>query len=58
MADELKDRFGIDVDLIKGRDGVFEVVHDGDLIYSKRSIGRFPEDGEVEGLLQERLAAS
>ena len=54
----MKNRFGIDVELIKGRDGVFEVTHDGDLIYSKKSTGRFPDDDEVEAIIQTRLDAS
>ncbi len=32
--------------------GVFEVVVEGDLLFSKKSLGRFPEDGEVEALVQ------
>jgi selT/selW/selH-like putative selenoprotein len=43
--------------LIKGQDGVFEVEIDGELVYSKRSTGRFPNDGEVEELLAPRLNA-
>ena len=35
------------VELIKGKDGVFEVTVDGDLVFSKRALGRFPDDGEV-----------
>jgi selT/selW/selH-like putative selenoprotein len=58
LADELKSRFGMEVELIKGRDGVFEVTHDGDLIYSKKSTGRFPDDDEVEAIIQTRLDAS
>jgi selenoprotein W-related protein len=27
--------------------GVFEVTVDGKLVFSKRSLGRFPEEGEV-----------
>ena len=54
----MRDRFGVDVELIKGRDGVFEVVHDGDLIYSKKSTGRFPDDDEVEALVQTRIESS
>jgi selT/selW/selH-like putative selenoprotein len=41
--------------LIKGQDGVFEVRVDGQLLYSKKTTGRFPEAGEVEGLLQGHL---
>ena len=33
--------------LIKGANGVFEVIVDGDLVFSKKSLGRFPDDGEV-----------
>ena len=58
MADSIKNQFGVEVDLIKGRDGAFEVVFDGDLVYSKNSTGRFPDDGEVEATLQGRLNAS
>jgi selenoprotein W-related protein len=42
-------------ELIKGKDGVFEVVVDGQLVYSKKATGRFPEPGEVEGLLSSHL---
>jgi len=30
---------------------------DGELVYSKRATGRFPDAGEVEGLLEPRLSA-
>jgi selT/selW/selH-like putative selenoprotein len=33
--------------LIKGRGGVFDVVADGKLIYSKHATGRFPEEHEI-----------
>jgi selenoprotein W-related protein len=32
--------------------GVFEVSVDGRLVFSKRSSGRFPEDGEVLELIR------
>jgi selT/selW/selH-like putative selenoprotein len=31
---------------------VFEVTVDGVLVFSKRSSGRFPDDGEVVGLIR------
>jgi len=34
-----------------GAAGDFEVTADGKPVFSKRSLGRFPEPGEVEGLL-------
>lgn len=40
-------RPGVEVKLIRGSGGQFEVVLDGTLIYSKKQVGRFPEPGEV-----------
>jgi selT/selW/selH-like putative selenoprotein len=40
------------VELISSSGGVFEVVADGRLVFSKKSLQRFPEEGEVTLLLQ------
>lgn len=53
----MKKRFDIDVELIKSSGGAFEVELDGDLIYSKKSNGRFPEHGEVEAEVKKRVVA-
>jgi len=50
----LETEFGNAVELIEGKDGVFEVVVEGDLVFSKRQIGRFPNDGEVAGIIRDR----
>ncbi|MBX2826427.1 MAG: Rdx family protein [Gammaproteobacteria bacterium] len=34
-----------------GSGGVFEIVRDGELVFSKRSLGRFPTDEEIDALL-------
>ena len=34
--------------LIKGDNGVFEITVDGRLAFSKKALGRFPTDAEVE----------
>ncbi len=47
MAAEIKRETGVDPELIKGDNGVFDVVVDGRLIYSKHETGRFPEHQEV-----------
>lgn len=47
MAAELKDRYSTDVELIPSGGGVFEVVADGDLVFSKKKLDRFPEHPEV-----------
>jgi len=44
-------RPGVDVKLIKGSGGQFEVVLDGKLVYSKKQAGRFPDPGEILGLI-------
>jgi selT/selW/selH-like putative selenoprotein len=38
--------------LIKGKNGVFDVVVDENLIFSKHEVGRFPDEEEVIKLLQ------
>jgi selT/selW/selH-like putative selenoprotein len=48
LADELRERYSdIEVELIKGSGGAFEVCRDGELIFSKLSSGRFPEPKEI-----------
>jgi len=38
---------GANIKLIPSGGGVFEVVKDGKLIFSKKSLGRFPEESEI-----------
>lgn len=38
---------GIDATLVKGKGGQFEVALDGNLIFSKKQLGRFPETHEI-----------
>lgn len=48
----------MDADLVPGRySGVFDVTVDGKLVYSKKSTGRFPEKGEVVGLIEKGAPA-
>ncbi|MCB1033541.1 MAG: Rdx family protein [Acidobacteria bacterium] len=56
LADAIREQLGLEAKLVKGRSGVFEVVLDGELIYSKKAEGRFPEVGEVEEALADLLA--
>ncbi len=42
----------MDTKLIPSGGGVFEVVADGDLIFSKRNQGRFPDDEEILAALR------
>jgi selenoprotein W-related protein len=43
----LRKEFGVDVKLIPGSNGIFDVIVDEKLVYSKSETGRFPEPGEV-----------
>ena len=48
LEDELKQNFpNMEISLISSGGGVFEIVLDGKLIFSKKAINRFPEKGEV-----------
>jgi selenoprotein W-related protein len=40
-----------EVELVKGVAGVFEITIDGKLVFSKKQLGRFPEDAEVDALM-------
>jgi selenoprotein W-related protein len=47
LAAEIKKARNLEPSLIKGSGGVFEVVLDGNLIFSKKKLGRFPELSEL-----------
>jgi selenoprotein W-related protein len=38
---------GVEAKLVRGKNGVFDVVVDGKLIYSKHETGRFPDPEEI-----------
>jgi selT/selW/selH-like putative selenoprotein len=48
----LKTEFGADARLIQGKNGVFEVTVDENLVFSKRTLGRFPDPGEVASAIK------
>ena len=33
--------------MVKGKGGIFDVVADGNMVFSKDDVGRFPESDEV-----------
>ena len=53
MAEQIERQFGVKPTLIRSHGGVFEVTVGYDLIFSKKKLGRFPEPGEVETVLQQ-----
>ena len=55
LANEILEKYGTDVKeltLIPSGGGVFEVIKNGDLIFSKKSLDRFPDDGETMNLIE------
>ena len=51
MSDEVLKLGDHQVNLVAGSDGVFEVTADGRTLFSKADSNRFPEPGEIAGLL-------
>jgi selenoprotein W-related protein len=47
LAAEIKKAKGLDVQLVKGSGGVFDVFEGDKLVFSKHEAGRFPEAAEV-----------
>jgi len=42
---------GVEILLVPGSGGVFDVKVDDSLIFSKNKIGRFPNEGEITNLI-------
>lgn len=53
MSAEIEQQFQIKPVLTPGGGGVFDVTVDGELVFTKRTSGRFPNVGEVVGLIQQ-----
>ncbi|MDE0705968.1 MAG: SelT/SelW/SelH family protein [Rhodospirillaceae bacterium] len=50
MSDRFSEIDGAEIELVKGGGGVFEISLDGELVFSKKALGRFPEDEEIEAI--------
>ena len=48
----MKNNLGIESELVASGGGVFEIEYEGKLVFSKKSVGRFPDEGEVAKLLK------
>jgi selT/selW/selH-like putative selenoprotein len=47
LRSSLDSKFGILAEMRPSSGGVFEVTLNGSLIFSKKQLGRFPNDGEI-----------
>ncbi len=52
LAASIKQALGVDADVAAGTRGQFDVVADGELIFSKHTEHRFPEPDEIIGALR------
>ena len=52
MAEELRKSINVEAKLVPGSNGIFDVIVDGKLVFSKSRTGRFPNSGEVSEKLK------
>ena len=56
MAAEVKEMYpDAEMNLVEASGGLFEVTVDGDLVFSKKDLGRHAEEGEVLRLIREHV---
>ena len=51
----LKGKHDVEIELISSGGGVFEVCLEDKLIFSKKSLGRLPEQSEIDDLINQNL---
>jgi selenoprotein W-related protein len=52
LRESIESKFGIKAELIKGTGGVFEIKLNNSFIFSKKELSRFPNENEVEELIE------
>ena len=52
LRESIERQFGVKAELIKGMGGVFEISVNDILLFSKKELNRFPNNNEVEDLLE------
>jgi selenoprotein W-related protein len=56
VLEEFEETLG-EVEIVTGVGGVFDVHVDGDLVFEKKMLGRYPDPDDVLPLLRERLSS-
>jgi selenoprotein W-related protein len=54
LGDILKKNFDLDIELVAGSNGIFDVSLDGKIIYSKSEQGRFPQPADIIKIIKEK----
>ena len=52
LRESIERQFGIKAELVQGLGGVFEVSVNDNLLFSKKELGRFPDENEIEDLIE------
>ena len=52
LRESIESKFGIKAELVKGTGGVFEIKLNNSFIFSKKELSRFPNENEVEELIE------
>jgi selT/selW/selH-like putative selenoprotein len=55
LAEKIKETYSLETELDRQAGGVFDVFAGDDLIFSKHSEGRFPENDEIIDRLKKKL---
>ena len=53
LAQEIERELHVQPELVKGDNGVLDVLVDGELVFSKHRDGHFPAPGELAGIIRE-----
>ena len=56
LLEEWEGQIGV-LEVVPGKGGIFDVHLDGELVFTKSMLGRYPQPDDVIPLLRERLAA-
>ena len=55
LAEQIKNKFDLDIEFKKSDGGRFEIYLDGEILFSKMNEYRFPNVGEIEELLKKKF---
>ena len=53
MVDKIKEELSLSAELIKSGGGVYEIAVNGELIFSKKRTGIFPDDDDIIAKLKD-----
>ena len=56
LLEEWEDEIGV-VEVVTGANGIFDVHLDGELVFEKSMLGRYPEPDDVIPLIRDKLGA-